>query len=76
MSRNELINTTRAILAKAGYDVSSALTIRGICFDVVARMDDKVLIIKVLSNIDAFSKENAEEMKILADALGATPLVT
>ena len=76
MSRTELINTTRAILAKAGYDVSSALTIRGICFDVVARMDDKVLIIKVLSNIDAFSKENAEEMKILADALGATPLVT
>ena len=39
-------------------------------------MDDKVLIVKVLSNIDAFSKENAEEMKILANSLGATPLVT
>lgn len=76
MGRNELINTTRAILAKAGFDVSSALNLRGICFDVVARMDDKVLIVKVLSNIDAFSKENAEEMKILANSLGATPLVT
>ena len=76
MGRNELINTTRAILAKAGFDVSSALNIRGVCFDVVARLDDKVLIIKVLSNIDAFSKENAEEMKTLADALNATPLVT
>ena len=76
MGRNELINTTRAILAKAGFDVSSALSLRGICFDVVARMDDKVLIVKVLSNIDAFSKENAEEMKILANSLGATPLVT
>ena len=76
MGRNELINTTRAILAKAGFDVSSALSIRGICFDVVARMDDTVLIIKVLSNIDAFSKENAEEMKTLAEALDATPLVT
>ena len=76
MGRNELINTTRAILAKAGFDVSSALTLRGICFDVVARRDEKVLIIKILSNIDAFSKENAEEMKVLADALQATPLVT
>lgn len=75
MGRNELINTTRAILAKAGYDVSSALTIRGICFDVVARLDDRVLIVKVLSNVDAFSKDNASEIKTLADALGATPLV-
>lgn len=75
MGRNDLINTTRAILAKAGFDVSSALTIRGVCFDVVARLDQRVLIIKVLSNIDAFSKENAEEMKVLAEALSATPLV-
>lgn len=75
MGRNELINTTRAILAKAGFDVSSALSIRGISFDVVARLDDRVLIVKILSNVDAFSKENANDMKTLADALGATPLV-
>ena len=75
MGRNELINTTRAILAKAGFDVSAALTMRGICFDVVARLDQKVLIIKVLSNIDALSKDNAEEMKALAEALSAVPIV-
>ena len=75
MGRTELINTTRAILAKAGFDVSSALSMRGICFDVVARLDDRVLIIKVLSNVDAFSKENASEIKTLSEALGATPLV-
>ncbi len=75
MARNELINTTRAILAKAGFDISAALTIRGICFDVVARLDRRVLIVKILSNVDAFSKDNASEMKTLAEALGATPLV-
>ncbi len=75
MGRNDLINTTRAILARAGFDVSSALTMRGICFDVVARLDSRVLIVKILSNVDAFSKENANEMKTLAEALGATPLV-
>ncbi len=75
MGRNDLINTTRAILAKAGFDVSSALNLRGICFDVIARLNERILIIKILSNIDAFSKDNADELKTLAEALTATPLV-
>ncbi len=75
MSREELINATRQILTKAGYEVSSALALRSICFDIVGRLDDNLLIIKVLSNIDAFSRDNAEEMKVLADALKATPLL-
>jgi len=75
MSREGLINTTRAILAKAGFEISSSLNLRSICFDLVGRKDDTLLIIKVLSNIDAFSRENAEDMKVLADALRATPLL-
>ncbi len=75
MSREELINTTRAILAKAGYDISAVLNIRSICFDVVGRKDDKLLIIKILSNIDAFSRENAEELKVLAEILKASPIL-
>lgn len=75
MSREGMINTTRAILAKAGFDVSSAINVRGICFDVVGRRDDLVLIIKVLGNVDAFSHENADEMKALAEALGASPML-
>ncbi|MGI6471875.1 MAG: transcriptional regulator [Candidatus Methanomethylophilaceae archaeon] len=75
MSRAELIETTRATLTKAGYDVSSSLNLRSICFDIVARRDDSLLIIKILSNVDAFSKDNAEEMKVLADALSASPIL-
>ncbi|MDR3206255.1 MAG: transcriptional regulator [Candidatus Methanoplasma sp.] len=75
MSRDDLINTTRAILAKAGFDVSSALNLRSICFDVVARKDERLLIIKVLSNIDALSRDAAEEMKTLAEALRASPIL-
>jgi putative transcriptional regulator len=75
MSREDLINTTRAILAKAGFDISSSLNLRSICFDIVGRKDEVLLIIKVLSNVDAFSRENAEDMKVLADALRATPLL-
>lgn len=75
MSREEMINTTRAILAKAGFDVSSAISIRSICFDIVGRRDKTLLIIKVLSNVDAFSRENSEEMKVMAEALDASPLI-
>jgi putative transcriptional regulator len=75
VSRAELIESTRAILTSAGYDVSSTLNLRSVCFDIVARRDDKLLIIKILSNVDAFSRENAEEMKVLAEALKASPLL-
>jgi putative transcriptional regulator len=75
VSRDDLINTTRAILAKAGFDVSSALNLRSICFDIVARKDERLLIIKVLSNIDALSRDSAEEMKVLAEALHASPML-
>jgi len=75
MGREELINTTRAILTRAGYSVSSPLNMRSVCFDIVGRKENSLLIIKVLSNIDAFSRENADEMKILAEALGASPIL-
>ncbi len=75
MSRDDLINTTRAILAKGGYDISPLMSLRSICFDVVGRKGDRLLIIKVLSNIDAFSRENADELKVLADVLHASPIV-
>lgn len=70
-----MINTTRAILARAGFDISSAINIRSICFDIVGRRDKTLLIVKVLSNVDAFSRENADEMKIMAEALDANPLI-
>lgn len=75
MTREDTVNTTRAILARAGFDVSAAINLRSICFDIVGRKDKTLLIIKVLSNVDAFSRENAEEMKIMASALDASPIL-
>jgi len=72
--REELIETVRDILAKAGFYVSRPIVMRSVSFDVVARRDRALLILKVLSNVDAFSKENAEELKVLAEALEASPL--
>ncbi len=75
MQRDELIEAVRSVLTRSGFFVSRPLAMRGISFDVVARRDDTLLIVKILSNVDAFSKENAEEMLTLAEALGASPLL-
>jgi len=75
MGRDDLINTTRAILARAGFNISQSLNLRSVCFDVVGRKEDVLLIIKILSNVDAFSRDNADEMKVLAEALGASPIL-
>ncbi len=75
MQRNELLNRVRFFLARTGFYVSRPLPRRSISFDIVARRDETLLIIKVLSNIDAFSRDNAEEMKVLAEALDASPIL-
>jgi putative transcriptional regulator len=75
VQRDELIEAVRSVLARSGFYVSRPLAMRGIAFDIVARRDDTLLIVKILSNVDAFSKDNAEEMLTLAEALGASPLL-
>ena len=75
MTREDLVNTARAIFAKAGFDVSSSIGQRSICFNFAARRNDRLLIIKVLGNIDAFSRANADDLKTIAEALGANPLL-
>lgn len=75
MKREDLLKRVRFLLARTGFYVSRPLPRRSISFDMVARRDDSLLIIKVLSNVDAFSRDNADEMKVLAEALGASPLL-
>ena len=75
MSRKEVLTEVRNILANLGFSVSELHTIRSISFDIVARRDDLLLIIKGLSNVDAFNKENAKELQILGNQLRASPFI-
>lgn len=70
-----MINRVRESLTKGGFTVSNPLNMRSISFDMVARRDRTLLLIKILSNVDAFSKESADELKVLSEALGASPLL-
>src|SRR5512136_774512 len=74
-NREELIRNIREILAKGGFFLSDPHNIRSISFDIVARRDKQLLIIKGLTNIDSLSAEDAEQLRVLAKALDGSPLV-
>jgi len=74
-SREELISRIRGTLARSGFYVSDPHNIRSISFDIIARRDKQLLIIKALSNIDSLSSDDAEELRIIANALSGSPMV-
>ena len=63
------------MLARCGFFVSEEYGLRGVSFDVICRRDNVLLVLKVLVNIDGFSKANAGEMKTLARLLKGAPVV-
>ncbi len=75
---SKLIEEVREIIKKAGYDsyeLSSPEVIKSCCFDIIARKDARLLLVKVLLNIDNFLAEHAEELKAFAKLLIGIPLV-
>ena len=75
MDRAELLQETRNLLVSAGFIVSESFEMRLAGFDMVARREETLLIIKVLSNIDTFSEPVAHGLQRLAQMLKATPLL-
>ena len=65
----------RETLAKTGFFISDPHNIRSISFDIIARRDKELLIIKALTNIDSLSGDDAEVLRILATTLGGSPMV-
>jgi len=75
MNRIELLGEVRDTLIKSGFYVSELYTLRPIGFDLVARRDNSLLIIKVLTNIDAMTEEVAQELRTLSILLKGCPLI-
>lgn len=74
MSHEKPDNVARVVslLKQVGFQTSDAYNIRSACFDVVARNGSKILLIKVLTNIDSFHEEHAFQLKLLSDVLSAS----
>jgi len=75
MNRVNLLKDIRDTLNDAGFYVSDLCSMRPIGFDIVARRDNSLLIIKVLTNIDALSEDVAKELRVLSILLNGCPLL-
>ena len=75
MNRERLINEIRDLLAKTGFYLSDKANTRGMSFDIIARRDQNLLMIKVLTNVDAFTETNARELKLIARTLSGSPIL-
>jgi len=75
MEREGILEAVKKILADAKFQVSVLDSARPMSFDILARRGNILLIIKVLTNIDAFSEEAASDLKTLSSLLGGSPLI-
>ncbi|MGC8912715.1 MAG: transcriptional regulator [Thermoplasmata archaeon] len=75
MKKEIIEKSTREILSRSGFYISMSVRMRRATIDLIARRDRILLIIKVLENIDALDKKDAETMKLLGNLLSGTPLV-
>ncbi len=70
-----IVESALRILCKAGYRVTDLIETKPRCFDIVARKEDTILLIKVLYNADSLKQEMASDMKLVAKILNASPVV-
>src|SRR3989304_3787051 len=60
---------------ESGFQVSYICCSRPSCFDFAARKDDRTMLVKVNSDVDAFSAQSARELRIIAGRVSAASLV-
>jgi putative transcriptional regulator len=75
MNKEILINQVICILEQSGFIVSERCNIRPRSFDIAARHNEQLLLIKVLSNIDGLKEDTAQEMMYLAEYLEGSVLL-
>lgn len=74
-ARDRSVSAVQALLEKAGFFVTDTHSVRPTSFDLLARRDSTLVILKVLKNIDALDSAEAERLRELSALFGAEVLV-
>ncbi len=69
-----MIKELRNILQRGGFDIGEPIK-KTIIFDLIARKNKNILILKALLNMDSLRNEIARELKILGSELDASPII-
>jgi len=70
--KDKLIDKLGVFLLKEGFTVKS---LTRTCFDILARRNEQILLIKVLEDANSISREYTDEMKAVASYITASPLI-
>jgi putative transcriptional regulator len=73
--RDRAVRSVQATLEKAGFYVTDTHAVRPTSFDLMARRDSKLVILKTLKNIDALDSAGAEQLRELSNLFGAEVVV-
>ncbi|MFH0815440.1 MAG: helix-turn-helix domain-containing protein [Methanobacteriota archaeon] len=74
MRREHLERELRALLARADFMVSEPHGLRSVSFDMVARREGLIIVVKCVQSVASMERETAREMIVLASTLGGAPL--
>jgi len=74
-ARDRSVSSIQAVLEKAGFFVTDTHSVRPTSFDLMARRDSMLVILKILKNIDALDSPEADRLRELSKLFGAEVLV-
>lgn len=74
-TRREMLQTVRKTLEDCGFELSVQMDTGSLCFDIMARKGETLIIVKALQNVDSQPQAQADELKSLGFFLKGIPLV-
>jgi len=75
MSQDRQLQLVTSVMITAGFDVSERFSLRPRSFDLIARNNGTLLVIKVVAHIDSVSEEVAFDLEVISRHLGGVPLI-
>jgi putative transcriptional regulator len=75
MSQDRQLQLVTSVMITAGFEVSERFSIRPRSFDLMARKNGTLLIVKVVSHIDSVSEDVAFDLEVISRHLGGVPLI-
>jgi putative transcriptional regulator len=75
MSQDRQLQLVTSVMITAGFDVSERFTLRPRSFDLIARNDGTLLVMKIVSHIDSVSEEAANDLDVIARHLGGIAII-
>ena len=75
MTQDRSLQLVTSVMITAGFEVSERFSLRPRSFDLIARKNGTMLVIKVVSHIDSVSDDVAFDLEIIARHLRGIPMI-